>query len=80
MLPAIELMVSEYKRFATHYTALVLNNQYNEAEGEESDIETSYTLLYINNVLAKLMKYQELLPHSLVYAVAVVMNPTFCWE
>lgn len=80
MLPAIELMVSEYKRFATHYTALVLNNQYGEAKGEESDIETSYILLCINNALAKLMKYQELLPHSLAYATAVAMNPTFCWE
>lgn len=57
VLLAIELMVSEYKRFAAYYTALVLNNQYDEAEREESDMETSYILLYINNALAKLMKY-----------------------
>lgn len=80
VLPAIELMVSEYKRFAAHYTALVLNNQYGEAEGEESDMETSYILLCINNALAKLMKYQELLPHSPAYAAAVAMNPTLRWE
>lgn len=57
VLPTIKLIVSEYKRFATHYTAMVLNNQYGKAEEEESDMETRYILLYINKALAKLIKY-----------------------
>ena len=73
-------MVSEYKRFATQYSALALHNQYSEVEGEASDMESNYILLCINNALAKLMKYQELLPHSPAYAAAVVMNPTLCWQ
>lgn len=80
MLLAIELIVSEYKRFAACYIALVLNNQYGEAEEKKSNIESSYILLGLNNAPAKLMKYQEILLYSPTYADTVAINPTFCWE
>lgn len=80
VLPVIELMVSEYKRFAAHYIVLVFNNKYDEAEREKSDMKTSYILLFINNTLVKLIKYQELLSHSPAYAPAVTINLSFYWE
>lgn len=80
VLLAIELMVSEYKKFATQYLALALHNQYGEIEGEDSDMESNYILLCINNAFAKLMKYQEFLSHFPAYTTAVVMNPTLCWQ
>lgn len=80
VLSAIELMVSEYKRFAAQYSALALHNQYSEVNREDFHMESNYILLCINNALAKLMKYQELLPHSPAYAAAVAMNPTLCWQ
>ena len=71
-------MVSEYKRFATQYLALALHNQYGEVEGEVSNMKSNYILLYINNVLTKLMKYQEFVTHFLVYIAVVIMNSTLC--
>ena len=78
MFSAIELIVLEYKRFITHYIALVLNNQYGKAGKKKSDLKTSYILLYINNALTKLIKYQELLSHFPVYATAIAMNLLIC--
>ena len=76
VLPAIELLVSEYKDFAARYTALALSQ-----EGEvDSEMEYSHILLCISNALNKLMKYQELLPQSPVYAASVAMNPTLRWQ
>lgn len=48
VLPAIELLVSEYKKYESHYSALVLNNKSSEVEGDadESDMECSYILEY----------------------------------
>lgn len=80
VLPAIELLVSEYKKYGSHYTALVLNNRVSEAEGEKPDMEFSYILLCVKNALSKLMKYQGVLPQSPVYAAAITMNPTLCWQ
>ena len=71
-------MVSEYKRFAAQYIALAIHTQHSKLEREESDIETNFILLYINNVLAKLMKNQELLSHFFAYATTIIMNPIFC--
>lgn len=80
VLPAIELMVTEYRRFAAQYTALAIHNQYGEVEEGDSDKETNFILVCINNALAKLMKYQELLSQSPAYATAVAMNPTLRWQ
>lgn len=80
VLPAIELLVSEYKRFAKQYTALALSNEGSEVEGENSDMEYSHILLCINNALHKLIKYQGLLPHSPAYAAAIAMNLTLRWH
>lgn len=80
VLPAIELLVSEYKRFAKQYTTLALSNEGSEVEKENSDMEYSHILLCINNVLHKLIKYQGLLPHFLAYAAAVAMNPILRWH
>ena len=53
VLPAIELLVSEYKDFAARYTALALSQ-----EGEvDFDMEYSHILLCISNALNKLIKY-----------------------
>lgn len=79
VLPAIELLVTEYKKYDSHYTALVLNNRVLEAKREEPDMEYSYILLCVKNALNKLMKYQELLPQLPVYAAAITINPTFHW-
>lgn len=74
VLPAIELLVSEYKDFAARYTAFALSQ-----EGEvDFDMEYSHILLCISNALNKLIKYQELLPQSPAYAALVAMNPTLC--
>ncbi len=77
VLPAIYKIVEEYERHATHYMALALSNQYME---DASNIEVNYILIFINNTLGKLYKYQELLPQSPAYAVAITMNPTFYWR
>lgn len=80
VLPAIELMVTEYRRFAAQYTALAIHNQYGAVEEGDSDKETNFILVCNNNALAKLMKYQELLSQSPAYAAAVAMNPTLRWQ
>lgn len=80
VLPAIELLVSEYKNFAARYTALALSNQEAEAAGLDFDMEYSHLLPCINNALNKLIKYHELLPHSPAYAASVAMNPTLRWQ
>lgn len=72
VMPAIELLVSEYKRFSEQYTALALSVEGSEIENP--DMEYSHILLCINNALHKLMKYQKLLPQPPAYAAAVAMN------
>ena len=57
MLPAIKLLVAEYKKSDSHYTILVLNNRVLKVKEEELDIEYSYILLSIKNAINKLMKY-----------------------
>lgn len=64
VLPAIELLVSDYMKYASHYTALFLNNQYSDAEGRGSGMGYNYILLCVNSTLSKLMKYQDLLTQS----------------
>lgn len=78
VMPAIELLVSEYKRFSEQYTALALSVEGSEIENP--DMEYSHILLCINNALHKLMKYQKLLPQSPAYAAAVAMNSTLRWH
>lgn len=75
VLPALELLVSEYKRFAAHYSAGIVNSQHYEVEGEEPDMKYNYILLSVNNALSKLEKYQKLLPQSPAYAASITMNP-----
>lgn len=57
VLPAIELLVAEYKKYNLHYTTLILNNKVSKAKREEPDIEYNYILLFVKNALSKLMKY-----------------------
>lgn len=78
VMPAIELLVSEHKRFSEQYTALALSVE--GSENENPDMEYSHILLCINNALHKLMKYQKLLPQSPAYAAAVAMNSTLRWH
>lgn len=40
-------------------------------------METNNILLFINNVLTKLIKYQELLCFFSIHAIVVAINPTF---
>lgn len=78
---AIKLMVIEYyKRFATQYTALVIYNQYDEVKERYSNKKTNFILVYINNTLTKLIKYQEFLSQSLAYNAAVAINLIFYWQ
>lgn len=79
IMPAIELLVLEYKRFFEQYTALALSVEGSEVENSP-DMEYSYILLCINNALHKLIKYQKLLSQSPAYAAAVAMNPTLRWH
>lgn len=51
VLLAIKLVVTEYKRFATQYTALAIHNYYGEVEEGNSDMKTNFILLFINNAL-----------------------------
>lgn len=57
VLPAIKLLVAEYKKYNLHYIALILSNRVLEAKEKESDMEYSYILLFVKNTLSKLMKY-----------------------
>lgn len=59
---------------------LILSNRVLEVKKKELDMEYSYMLLFVKNTLSKLMKYQEFLPQSSVYATAIIMNPIFCWK
>lgn len=71
------LIVLEYKKFVFHYVALVLSNQYSKTKEKELDIENNYSLLYINNTLGKLIKYQELILILPIYATFIAINLTF---
>lgn len=61
VLPAIKLLVVEYKKYDLYYTTPVLNNKILEIKREEPDIKYSYILLFVKNTLSKLIKYHEFL-------------------
>lgn len=56
-MPAIKLLVAEYKKSDSHYTILVLNNRVLKVKEKEPDIKYSYILLSVKNAVSKLMKY-----------------------
>lgn len=47
------------KKFTILYMALTIHNLYKKIEREKFDIKTNFIMLYFNNILTKLMKYQK---------------------
>lgn len=77
---AIKLLLLEYKKFISYCIAFILSNSYLEAEREKSDEKYNYISLYFNNILGKLIKYQELLLELPAYIAFIATNLTFCWR
>lgn len=54
--------------------ALAIYNQYKKIKKEKSNIKTNFILLYNDNVLAILIKYQKLFSYFSIYTTATVIN------